>query len=86
MTPFYIEPNADDSMRRTIDQYGEVVKRLALKYDARFVDTQTAFNRALEHIYPATFAWDRVHPGMAGHAIIARAFLQAVGYDYNRGL
>lgn len=86
MTPFYIEPNEEDSMRRTMDQYGEVVKKLASKYDAKFVDTQAAFNRALEHIYPATLAWDRVHPNMAGHALIARAFLQAVGYDYNRGL
>lgn len=86
MTPFYIEPNANDSMRSTMDRYGEVVKRLALKYDARFVDTQAAFNRVLDHIYPATLAWDRVHPNMAGHALIARGFLQAVGYDYNRGL
>jgi lysophospholipase L1-like esterase len=86
MTPFYIEPNSDDYMRRTMDQYGEVVKKLASKYDAKFVDTQAAFNRALAHIYPATLAWDRVHPNMAGHALIARAFLQAVGYDYNRGL
>lgn len=86
MTPFYIEPNAADPMRRTMDQYGEVVKKLAFKYDARFVDTQAAFNRVLAHIYPGTLAWDRVHPNMAGHAVIARAFLQAIGYDYNRGL
>ncbi|WP_419872439.1 SGNH/GDSL hydrolase family protein [Candidatus Pristimantibacillus sp. PTI5] len=86
MTPFYIEPNEADPMRRTMDQYGEVVKKLAFKYDARFVDTQAAFNQVLAHIYPGTLAWDRVHPNMAGHAVIARAFLQAIGYDYNRGL
>lgn len=84
MTPFYIEPNEADPMRSTMDQYGEVIKRLAAKYDARFVDTQAAFNRVLTHIYPATLAWDRVHPNMAGHAVLARAFLQAIGYDYNR--
>lgn len=86
MTPFYIEPNAADPMRSAMDQYGEVVKKLASKYDAKFVDTQAAFNRVLAHIYPATLAWDRVHPNMSGHAVLARAFLQAVGYDYNRGL
>lgn len=86
MTPFYIEPNADDAMRSTMDRYGAVVQRLALKYDAKFVDTQAAFNRVLAHIYPAALAWDRVHPNMAGHALIARAFLQAIEYDYNRGL
>lgn len=86
MTPFYIEPNAEDPMRRTMDQYGEVVRKLASKYDARLVDTQAAFNQVLAHIYPGTFAWDRVHPNMAGHAVLARAFLQAIEYDYNRGL
>lgn len=86
MTPFYIEPNAEDPMRRTMDQYGEVVRKIASKYDARFVDTQAAFNQVLAHIYPGTLAWDRVHPNMAGHAVLARAFLQAIEYDYNRGL
>lgn len=85
MTPFYIEPNAADQMRSTMDQYGEVVRKVALKYDAKFVDTQAAFNQVLAHIYPGTLAWDRVHPNMAGHAILARAFLKAIGYDYNHG-
>ncbi|GLX71135.1 SGNH/GDSL hydrolase family protein [Paenibacillus glycanilyticus] len=86
MTPFYIEPNEADSMRRTMDQYGEVVRKIASKYNTRFVDTQAAFNQALAHIYPATLAWDRVHPNMSGHAVLARAFLQAIEFDYNRGL
>ncbi|MBB3108464.1 lysophospholipase L1-like esterase [Paenibacillus phyllosphaerae] len=86
MTPFYIEPNALDAMRSTMDQYGAAVKRLAAKYDAQFVDTQAAFNQVMKHIYPATLAWDRVHPTATGHAVLARAFLQAIGYDYNKGL
>lgn len=86
MTPFYIEPNAADPMRGTMDKYGEAVKRVAAKYDARIVDTQAAFNKVLAHLYPGTLAWDRVHPNMAGHAVLARAFLKEIGYDYNRGL
>lgn len=86
MTPFYIEPNAEDPMRRTMDQYSEVVKEMAIKYDARFVDTQAAFNKVLAHIYPGALAWDRVHPNMTGHAVLARAFLEALEYEYNRGL
>ncbi|MCR2808045.1 SGNH/GDSL hydrolase family protein [Paenibacillus soyae] len=86
MTPFYLEPNEADPMRAAMDRYGAVVKKIADKHDARFVDTQAAFNRVLAHIYPATLAWDRVHPNMSGHAVLARAFLQAIGYDYNRGL
>lgn len=85
MTPFYIEPNEADPMRSSMDRYGAAVKRVAAKYDAHCVDTQAAFNQVLAHIYPATLAWDRVHPNMTGHAVLARAFLKAIGYDYNRG-
>lgn len=86
MTPFYIEPNKSDAMRSTMSQYGEVVKEIAARHDALAVDTQAAFDRVLEHLYPATLAWDRVHPNQTGHAVLARAFLQAVGFDYNSGL
>ncbi|TVY07084.1 SGNH/GDSL hydrolase family protein [Paenibacillus cremeus] len=84
MTPFYIEPNQADAMRSTMDQYGKVVKELAETYGTKFVDTQAAFTPVLEHIYPAALAWDRVHPSLIGHSTIARAFLRAVGFDWNK--
>ncbi|AZN40070.1 SGNH/GDSL hydrolase family protein [Paenibacillus albus] len=86
MTPFYIEPNTQDLMRAEMDRYGAAVKRIAEKHGTLFVDTQAAFNQVLEHLYSGTLAWDRVHPNHTGHAVIARAFLQAIGYDYNKGL
>ncbi|MBP3962312.1 SGNH/GDSL hydrolase family protein [Paenibacillus lignilyticus] len=86
MTPFYLEPNPNDAMRAQMDRYGAIVREIAAKHDALFVDTQAAFNRVMAHIYPATIAWDRVHPSQAGHAVLARAFLQAVGFDYTQGL
>jgi lysophospholipase L1-like esterase len=82
MTPFYIEPNRNDAMRATMDRYGAVVRRLAEEHNALFVDTQAAFDRVTEHIYPATLAWDRVHPSMTGHMTIARAFLQAIEFEW----
>ena len=51
-----------------------------------FVDTQAAFDRLLTTYYPATINWDRVHPNPTGSALIARAFLTAVGFDWQRGL
>jgi lysophospholipase L1-like esterase len=36
--------------------------------------------------YPATINWDRVHPNPTGSAVIARAFLAAIGFDWQRGL
>jgi len=77
-TPFYIEPNKDDAMRRRMDEYGAMVKELAAKHGASLIDTQAAFDRVMEHIYPATIAWDRVHPNHIGTAVLAKAFLAAV--------
>ncbi len=82
MTPFYVEPNRNDKMRARMDEYGRIVKRLAGKHDAVFVDTQAAFDKVLEHYYAATLAWDRVHPNQTGHMVLARAFLDAVGFRW----
>jgi lysophospholipase L1-like esterase len=84
MTPFFIDPNRNDTMRAKMDQYGDVVRRLAAKHSTVFVDTQAAFDRVLEHLYSAALAWDRVHPNQAGHMVLARAFLQAVGYRFDK--
>ena len=51
--------------------------------DAVLVDTQAYFDRALEHYYAATLAWDRVHPNQTGHMILARAFLDGVGFKWS---
>jgi lysophospholipase L1-like esterase len=80
MTPYYIELNKQDPMRAQMDRYGDAVKRLALKHDVTLVDTQAAFDEVLTEYYPATLAWDRVHPTLTGHMVIARAFLNAVGF------
>lgn len=85
MTPFYIESNRADAMRAMMDRYGAVVRKVAGEHEAVFVDTQAAFDAALEHYYPATLAWDRVHPGQTGHMILARAFLNAIGFRWDGG-
>ncbi|EXX90304.1 GDSL family lipase [Paenibacillus darwinianus] len=84
MTPFYIESNPDDAMRRAMDEYGTVVRRIAGEHGLLFVDTQKAFNQVLKELYSATLAWDRVHPTQTGHMVLARAFLKAVGFDWSR--
>jgi lysophospholipase L1-like esterase len=86
MTPFYIEPNRNDAMRNTMDQYSQAVKRLAEEYGAVFVNTQAAFDQLMTEIYPATIAWDRVHPSTVGHMTIARAFLQEIGFQFEHGI
>lgn len=84
MTPFYLEPDERDPMRAMMDRYGRIVKGIAAEAGARIVDTQAAFGRMLEHLYPAALAWDRVHPSRAGHLVLARAFLDAIGFDWTK--
>lgn len=84
MTPFYLESNEQDKMRYMMDQYGAIVKKIAEEFDVIFVDTQAAFNVVLEELYSATLAWDRVHPTAAGHMVLARAFLDNIGFEWKR--
>jgi lysophospholipase L1-like esterase len=74
-------------MRAAMDRYGAVVKKVAGATSGNvFVDTQAAFDRLLTTYYPATINWDRVHPNPTGSALVARVFLAAIGFDWQRGL
>jgi lysophospholipase L1-like esterase len=81
MTPFVIEPNRREPMRARMDEYGAIVRELAARHDAVVVDTQAAFDRVLETLHPMTLAWDRIHPTLTGHVVLADAFLAAIGAD-----
>ena len=78
MTPFMVEPNRDEPMRRRMDDYGRIVQRLAERHGTLFVDTQKAFDAVLTTTHPMALAWDRIHPNSTGHLILARAFLSAI--------
>lgn len=82
LTPFFIESHRSDEMRVRMDTYGAIVRGIARANGTVFVDTQAAFDRLLEHDHPTGIAWDRVHPGGAGHLAIAHAFLDAIGYRW----
>lgn len=82
MTPYFIEPNRTEPMRKMMDRYSASVQQLAEKYQALFVDTQAAFDAVLVNLHPMALAWDRVHPTHAGHMILARSFLKAIEYEW----
>ncbi|MDQ3654449.1 MAG: SGNH/GDSL hydrolase family protein [Chloroflexota bacterium] len=79
--PYVIEGDTSDPMRTQMDRYGLVVRKLAGEFGAVNVKTQAAFNRALETTTPGDWADDRIHPNLAGHAVIAQAFLRAIGWE-----
>lgn len=82
MTPYYIEPNRKEPMRAMMDKYGSAMKKVARRHGAILVDVQAAFDQALKTTYPGALAWDRIHANQAGHMIIAKAFLDAVGFEW----
>lgn len=84
VTPYYIEPSPADPMRATMDQYGAIVRRIAREKGTLLVDTQAALDKALGNYYPGALAWDRIHPNQVGHMILAKAFLDAIGFAWDR--
>ncbi|HEV2067941.1 MAG TPA: SGNH/GDSL hydrolase family protein [Thermomicrobiales bacterium] len=82
--PYVIEPDRADPMRVRMDEYGQVARALALEFGAINVRTQEAFDIALVSTVPRDWADDRVHPTLPGHAVIAQAYLRAIGFDLGR--
>lgn len=83
MTPFFIESNREEPMRRRMDEYGDACRRIAARENIALVDTQAAFDRVLKYRHSSYITWDRVHPNIYGATILARAFLEALEFDYN---
>mgnify|MGYP006081575117 CR=1 FL=1 len=78
MTPYFLETNLSDPMRKQMDMYGAVVKKLSKKHNTVFVDTQAAFDAYLDFQPTQTLCGDRVHPNEVGHMILANVFLKAI--------
>jgi lysophospholipase L1-like esterase len=78
-TPFFLEPLVDDRMRGRMDEYGAIVKEVAAQCGVDFLDTQALFAGYLNARHSSEMAWDRVHPSVTGHYILARGFATALG-------
>jgi lysophospholipase L1-like esterase len=79
--PYLIEADRAEPQRAETDRYGAVVRRVADELGARCVRTQEAFDSVLSSTPAKEWADDRVHPGLAGHAVIAQAYLRTIGYE-----
>jgi lysophospholipase L1-like esterase len=83
ITPFLLEVRTDDPMRARMDEYGAIVKRLAQTHQAVLVDSQAAFNAVLRDLPSQAINGDRVHLNHIGAAVLARAVLDAVGFEWS---
>jgi len=77
--PYIIERDPAEPQRVETERYCAVVETLAKEFDAIHVRTQQAFDRALTTTAETDWADDRIHPNLPGHAIIADAYLEALG-------
>jgi lysophospholipase L1-like esterase len=83
LTPFFCDSNMLEPMRVMVERYASAVRRLAKRYDAILVETQGPVDELLKHYQSYRLAGDRVHPTQVGHAVLARQFLQAIGYEWH---
>lgn len=81
MTPFFMETNENDPMRKKTDEYIAAMKEIAAEYNVRCIDLQKVFCDYLAYRHPCYISWDRVHPGWIGSMLIAKTFLAEVGFD-----
>ncbi|MEG0457698.1 MAG: SGNH/GDSL hydrolase family protein, partial [Oscillospiraceae bacterium] len=81
MTPYFMEPNKEDLMRKKTDEYGNVMKKVAKEMGVTLIDLQKEFDDYLKFRHSSYIMWDRVHPGHIGNLIIAKAFLKQMGFD-----
>ena len=81
-SPYVIDTNPTDPMRAAMDRYAAATRAIAEELDALFVDTQKPFDTYLRHHHPNQLCWDRIHPSATGHMLIAKAWLDAVGFEW----
>lgn len=86
LSPYIIEPNTDDMMRKRMDEYVEISRKLAEKYTCIFVDFQKMYEDYCKVRHSSYIAWDRIHPNQVGATLMAREFLKKCDFDYNHGL
>jgi lysophospholipase L1-like esterase len=82
MMPFLIEKNMNDPFRAKMDQYGAIVKSIASKHNIPYVDIQAAIDELLIYKKSEELSADRVHPYLPGHAVLAKAILDALGFSW----
>ena len=79
LEPFVLPvPEDRKAWREDLDPKIEVVRRLAAAYGAIFIPLDRIFADLAARTRPEIWAADGVHPTPAGHAVIAKAWLEAV--------
>lgn len=83
LSPYFIEPLREDAMRKRMDEYVAICKKLSQKHGCIFVDFQKMYEDFCAFQHSARIAWDRVHPNQMGATLMAKEFLKHCEFDYS---
>lgn len=73
ISPFFMNQNKEDAMRRQVTEYQQEMERLAKKYNIKYVNVQKEMDHYFTYNHYMVMANDGVHPNHVGHMIIAKA-------------
>lgn len=82
LSPYIIEPNTEDMMRKRMDEYVNICKGLADKHKCIFVNFQEMYSKYCKIRHSSYIAWDRIHPNQIGATLMAREFLKKCKFKY----
>lgn len=84
LSPYIMEPNREDMMRKRMDEYVEICRRLSEKHRCIFVDFQKMYEDYCSIRHSSFIAWDRIHPNQIGATLMAREFLKHCNFNFNK--
>lgn len=74
LMPFMIDSVEEKlPFHKTLDEFREVLKDVAIENNATVIDLQEVFNEAQKSIAPKLLAIDGIHPTNLGHRVMAEA-------------
>lgn len=79
--PFSSSEPGRTEIQRDLAKRAAIVKKLALEFKAVFVPYQQVFDEALQSAPEKYWIWDHIHPTVAGHELMARAWIKQVSTD-----
>jgi len=79
MSPTTIEPENDGELNTLLGDYDEVVREEAAERGAAYVPARQKLMEIRERIPAVAWTREGCHPTAAGHAVLAQAWIEAVG-------
>lgn len=79
---FMMIETKDYPMRKMVERYADITKELAKKYELPYIDVQARMDAFMESLPAYTLSSDHVHPNVQGHMIVAKAFLDEIGFEW----